>query len=108
MHPLLGGTILTLVEGVGDYALKKYSIGGAAVFMPFGVSTYILLAFTLIWLFKTSGLAILNASWDGLSNVFTMILGYFVFNETYTLREWAGMCMVTLGLVLINGGATKN
>jgi multidrug transporter EmrE-like cation transporter len=107
MHPLIGGTILTLVEGIGDYALKKYSIGGKWLYLPVGIVTYVSLAFILIWLFRHTGLAILNASWDGLSNVFTMILGYFVFNEVYTIREWAGMFAVTLGLVLINGSNAK-
>jgi multidrug transporter EmrE-like cation transporter len=107
MHPLLGGTLLTLVEGVGDYALKKYAIGGTWAYMPLGVITYVGLAFTLIWLFKHTGFAILNATWDGLSNVFTMAVGYLVFKESYTVREWAGMVMVTLGLVLINGSNAK-
>lgn len=107
MHPLLAGTILTLVEGVGDFALKKYAIGGAWEFLPVGVSIYVALAFTLVWLFKHVGFAILNATWDGLSNVFTMAVGYLVFKEVYTLREWAGMFMVTLGLVLINGSNAK-
>ncbi len=107
MHPLVAGTILTLVEGVGDYALKKYAIGGAWGFLSAGVSVYVALAFTLVWLFQHVGFAILNASWDGLSNVFTMIVGALVFKEVYTAREWAGMVMVTLGLVLINGSNAK-
>ena len=107
MNPLIGGTLLTLVEGIGDFALKKYAIGGTWGFLPFGVTIYVVLAFLLTWLFKTSGFAILNATWDGLSNVFTMAVGYFVFKEVYSLREWAGMVMVTLGLVLINGSNAK-
>ncbi len=98
---------MTLVEGVGDFALKKYAIGGAWGFLPVGVSVYVALAFTLVWLFQHVGFAILNATWDGLSNVFTMVVGYMVFNEIYTVREWAGMAMVTLGLVLINGSNAK-
>ncbi len=107
MHPLLGGTILTLVEGVGDFALKKYAVGGVWGFLPLGVTVYVALAFLLVWLFKTTGFAILNATWDATSNVFTMLVGYFIFKEVYTVREWAGMFMVTLGLVLINGSNAK-
>jgi multidrug transporter EmrE-like cation transporter len=105
MHPLLGGTILTLVEGVGDFALKKYAIGGPTSWLPVGVSLYVALAFILVWLFQHVGFAILNASWDGLSNVFTMAVGYLVFKEVYSVREWLGMAMITLGLVLMNGHA---
>ena len=66
MHPLLGGTILTLVEGVGNFALKKYAIGGTWGYLSAGVSIYVALAFVLVWLFQHVGFAILNASWDGL------------------------------------------
>lgn len=107
MHPFIGGTILTLVEGVGDYALKKYAMGSAWGFLPLGVSIYVVVAFILVWLFKHIGFAILNATWDGLSNVFTMAVGYLVFKEVYTIREWIGMAMVTVGLVLINGSNAK-
>lgn len=107
MHPFIGGTILTLLEGVGDFALKKYAIGGAWGFLPLGVSIYAALAFTLTWFFKYTGFAILNATWDGLSNVFTMAVGYMVFKEVYSVREWFGMFLVTLGLVFINGSNAK-
>ncbi len=107
MHPILAGTMLTLVEGVGDFALKKYAIGSAFSYLPIGISIYIALAFLLVWLFQHVGFAMLNATWDATSNVLTMIVGALVFKEVYTLREWAGMAMVTLGLVLINGKHSK-
>jgi multidrug transporter EmrE-like cation transporter len=104
MNLLIGGTLLTLIEGVGDYALKKYAIGGAWGFLPVGVTIYVVLAFVLSWLFKTKGFAGLNATWDGLSNIFTMTVGYLVFKEVYSLREWSGMFMITLGLFFMNSG----
>ncbi len=107
MHPILGGSILTIVEGIGSYALKKYAIGGAWGYLSFGVTIYVALAFLLVWLFQHVGFAILNASWDATSNVMTMLIGSLAFKEVYTTREWAGMILVTLGLVLINGGHAK-
>lgn len=107
MNPILGGTILTLVEGAGDWALKKYAIGGAWSYLPVGVVIYNALAFLLVWLFQHVGFAILNATWDATSNVFTMIVGALVFKEVYSAREWFGMVLVTLGLVFINGSNAK-
>ena len=107
MHPILGGTILTLVEGIGDYALKKYAIGAPWGYMAIGITIYNALAFLLIWLFKHVGFALLNATWDATSNLFTMIVGVLVFKESYTIREWIGMAFVTLGLVFINGSSAK-
>lgn len=107
MHPILGGSLLTLVEGVGDWALKKYAIGGPLAYFSVGMSVYLLLSFLLVYLFKTTGFAVLNASWDATSNVLTMIVGALVFKEVYSVREWFGMILVTLGLVFINGSNAK-
>ena len=93
--------ILTLVESVGDYALKKYAIGGAAGFLGLGVGVYGILAGILVWLFRHLGLAITNAYWDGLSNIMTMILGGVIFKESYTPKQWAGMGIIAVGLFLL-------
>jgi multidrug transporter EmrE-like cation transporter len=103
LTPLQGGILLTLSEAIGDYALKKYAIGGGLVFAAVGVLTYMGLSGILIWLFKTLGLAITNAYWDAMSNIMTMAMGYFIFNEVYTIKQWIGMFVVTAGILLING-----
>jgi drug/metabolite transporter (DMT)-like permease len=107
MHltPALAGVILTLVEGAGDLALKKYATGGATWLFTFGTSVYIALALILTRLFTTLGFAITNAYWDATSNLFTMGVGYLILKESYTLRQWIGMIIVSLGLYLINGTA---
>lgn len=101
--PIIGGSLLTVVEGVGDYALKRYAIGGTPWFYGIGLGIYILLANILTYLFKSLGFAITNAYWDATSNLFTMAVGYFVFRESYTTVQWLGMFIVTLGIILING-----
>jgi multidrug transporter EmrE-like cation transporter len=101
--PLQGGILLTVSEALGDYSLKKYAMEGGVVFATIGVLTYLGLSGILIWLFKTLGLAITNAYWDATSNLMTMAIGYFVFNEFYTIKQWIGMFIVTAGLILING-----
>ncbi len=101
--PLIGGSILTIVEGVGDYALKRFAIGGANWLYPIGVGIYVLLANILVHLFKTLGFAITNAYWDATSNLFTMAIGYLVFRESYTPLQWLGMFIVTVGIILLNG-----
>jgi multidrug transporter EmrE-like cation transporter len=107
MHQIIAGTLLTLVEGIGNYALKKYAIGSPWGYLSIGVMIYNALAFLLVWLFQHVGFAILNATWDATSNIFTMAVGYLVFKESYTVREWFGMALVTLGLVFINGSKAK-
>jgi multidrug transporter EmrE-like cation transporter len=106
VSPALGGIILTLVEGAGDLALKKYATGGATWLFTFGTTVYIFLAMILTRLFTTLGFAITNAYWDASSNLLTMGVGYFILKESYTPRQWIGMIIVSLGLYLINGSST--
>ena len=101
VSPFVGGTILTLVESVGDFALKKYAMGGAAGFLGLGVAVYGALAWILTWLFRHLGLAITNSYWDGLSNIMTMALGGIMFGETYSVKQWVGMGVITVGLFLL-------
>lgn len=99
--PFFGGLMLTVVEALGDSALKKYALGAGNAFLISGLSVYAILAGMLAWLFKSLGLAITNAYWDGLSNLMTMGLGFFVFKEVYTVKQWIGMIVVTIGIVLL-------
>ncbi len=101
--PFIGGLILTLVEALGDYSLKKYVHGAGNGFLGLGVGVYLSLAGILVWLFQTLGLAIINSYWDGLSNIVTMVVAACLLNEKYTLKQWIGMAIVGLGLFLLDG-----
>jgi multidrug transporter EmrE-like cation transporter len=103
MTPLLSGTLLTLVEAIGDYALKRYALGAGIPFFGVGLGIYASLAFLLVWIFKSFGLAIVNAYWDATSNVLSMLVGAFLLNEVYSAKQWIGMITVTIGMFLING-----
>lgn len=105
MTPLLSGTLLTVIEAIGDYALKRYAQGAAWPFFGIGFGIYASLAFILVWIFKTFGLAIVNAYWDATSNVLTMLVGAFMLNEVYSTKQWIGMITVTIGMILINGSS---
>ena len=103
LTPFRGGLLLTLVESVGDYALKRFATGGSPAFFALGFGVYGALAGILVWLFKTLGLAITNAYWDALSNIAGMAMGFFLLKESYTFRQWIGMTLLTLGMFLVNG-----
>lgn len=99
--PLAAGTLLTVVESFGDYALKRYAQGGGLGFLGTGFGVYIGLAGLLAWIFQYLGLAITNSYWDATSNILSMIVGGVLLKETYTLKQWIGMSIVGLGLFLV-------
>jgi multidrug transporter EmrE-like cation transporter len=99
--PLVSGSLLTAVEAFGNTALKKYALGAGPWVLGVGVGIYGILAGLLAWLFKFNGLAITNAMWDATSNVMTMGIGYFLFHESYTIKQWIGMGTISLGILLM-------
>ncbi len=101
ISPLLGGTLLSIVEAGGDYAIKRYALGGSSWFLGTGFGVYGLLVVILAWLFSGNGLAIVNSYWDGISNIVNMLVAAFLLNESYTFRQWAGMFLVGMGLFII-------
>jgi multidrug transporter EmrE-like cation transporter len=101
VSPLVGGTLLSMVEIFGDYAIKRYAQGAGWPFLAVGTGVYLSLVGILVWLFQTLGLAITNSFWDGTSNIISMVVAACFLKETYTLKQWIGMGIVGAGLFII-------
>lgn len=99
--PLIGGTLLSIVEAVGDYAIKRFALDGGWLFLSLGTGIYLSLVGILVWLFRTLGLAITNSYWDATSNIISMVVAAVFLKESYSLKQWLGMGIVGLGLFLI-------
>jgi multidrug transporter EmrE-like cation transporter len=99
--PLVAGLLLTMVEAVGDFSIKKYVQGSGSGFLGVGIGVYLSLVGLLVWLFKTLGLAITNSYWDATSNIVSIFVGACLLGESYTLKQWLGMAIVGFGMFLI-------
>lgn len=88
------GVILSLTELIGDY--------GAKIQNPLlAYAGYLLLASELLKFLRVGTLTMVNSNWDGISNVFTLILGYSL-GERFTNKQYFGLVLISLGLFLIN------
>jgi multidrug transporter EmrE-like cation transporter len=94
------GTLLTLVEGVGDLHLKYYAKGGGMVNLVIGTASYIALEVILIEALKTNDLAITNGYWDGLSNILNTGIGIYA-GENLTTKQITGLVLISGGLLLL-------
>lgn len=93
VSPIHAGVVLSLTELVGDYGAKIQN----PVLTLFG---YNLLALELLGFLKGGSLTLVNSNWDGISNVFTMVLG-FLMGERFTDKQYLGLGLITMGLFLI-------
>lgn len=92
--PFTAGAILTATELVGDYGAKVDSI-----ILAHG--SYNLLAYELRMMLRTNSLSLVNANWDGISNLATMALGYYM-GERLTATQYAGAAMISAGIYLLH------
>lgn len=97
------GTQLSVVEAVGDFALKQSAITGSLPLRLFGVAWYAYLGSTLHkFLAGGEKLSILNAYWDATSNILTYCIGWLWFGEKITSTQHLGFVLTLIGGTLLS------
>lgn len=94
------GLALTLTELVGDSAMKVAATSDPSAKWV-GHAAYLALSQVLFMLLKTNDLAVMNAAWDTLSNVVTLVVGVGVFGEQLTGRQLFGMGLCLGGIYFL-------
>jgi multidrug transporter EmrE-like cation transporter len=94
------GMSLTLVELVGDTALKQYAMTDDPLFLATGIASYLGLVYVLQNALRTEKLAIVNGYWDAYSNLLTTGAGLMI-GEIYTTKQIAGLVLIGAGLFLL-------
>lgn len=68
------------------------------------VPAYVLyaLAFSLFpWILETVALTAAYATWSAAGSVGVALVGQWVFGDELKVRNWLGVCMVSIGAVLV-------
>lgn len=89
------GVILTLTEMFGDYGAKVQNPALSYV-------SYVALSYELQSMMKEprASIALANAYWDGISNIMTMAMGYYM-GEQLTTIQWSGCFLISAGIFLL-------
>ena len=88
------GVVLTLTEFIGDYGAKIQN-----PLLAYG--GYNLLSYELLGMLKNKPLSLVNAHWDGISNLMTLGLGYAL-GERLSGSQYAGALLISAGLFLLS------
>jgi multidrug transporter EmrE-like cation transporter len=97
------------IEALGDWSFTKFiSEGKKNIFYKLlGYLSYI----GVLEMFQSSiqqkGLAWTNTAWDGFSNIFTGAVAVLYFKERPSLKEWAGILLVIVGIFLLGTDGIK-
>jgi len=96
LSSLQAGIVLTLTEAFGDYAAKVQN-------PLLGYGSYITLQWELQQMLRNNPLSLVNAYWDGISNIMTMTLGYAM-GERLNSNQLMGCLLVSAGIYLLRQG----
>jgi small multidrug resistance pump len=70
-------------------------------FFALGVLFYACVGFLLCQTFKSTGLAMTNALWSGLSVVATTVTGILLFKEVLHLHDYFAILMISSGVMIL-------
>lgn len=95
-------SLLSLVEIVGDFGLKKYAQSGKYIHLLAGIVGYIGVIIMLIICFKESSVLLVNAAWDGTSALLESVAAFVFLGERFDhFSQYGGVLMIILGLYLL-------
>ncbi|MBT4121124.1 MAG: EamA family transporter [Candidatus Magasanikbacteria bacterium] len=92
---------LLVFDLIGLSLAKIWSIKPTPAYLILTVISYAIMAVFLTFSLKYEGVAITNIIWVALSIIGMTLIGYFVFNESITALQFAGIGIIIIGITLI-------
>lgn len=93
---------INALDLIGVISAKFWSINKNPIFLALTVLGFAGAGFFFALSLKYEGMAVTNILWIALSVILITIVGYFFFKESITMLQFAGIALITVGLVLIN------
>lgn len=94
---------IVTIEALGDWGFTKFIQEGRknVYYKILGYTCYVAILEFFQNAIQTKGLSWANSAWDGWSNLATGAVALFVFGEKPSLKQLAGIIMISLGLFLL-------
>jgi multidrug transporter EmrE-like cation transporter len=93
---------LSLVEIVGDFALKEFANNGGLLPFVIGISGYIGVVYCLIVSLQGSSILLVNGAWDGISTIIESIAAYIFLGERFHSHiQYIGLFLIIIGVYLL-------
>jgi len=107
MHPLVWLALAIGSEGVATTSLKLSDgfsrLGwGVVVVVGYGISFY-----ALSMSLRTIPLGVVYAVWSGVGTAAIVLIGYVLFREVLDAVKLAGIGLIIIGVVMLNGATTS-
>jgi multidrug transporter EmrE-like cation transporter len=100
---------LSIIEIIGDTALKQYANDKGIGYLGVGITGYIGIVVLLIISLQGSTLLMVNNAWDGTSSLLESLYAYVILGERFDnyLQYW-GVGFILIGLYLLKIPLSKD
>ena len=93
---------LVSLETLGQFLARKYYDNKEKLWMfIISVFCYITIAYVLVKTYELENVGFVNALWSGITLIAVAMLGYFVFDESFTTQEYFAIALIFSGTVLL-------
>jgi multidrug transporter EmrE-like cation transporter len=93
---------LSVVEIIGDFALKEFANKGGLLPLSIGVCGYIGVVYCLIVSLQNSNILLVNGAWDGISTILESIAAYIFLGERFNSNiQYIGLVLIIIGVYLL-------
>jgi multidrug transporter EmrE-like cation transporter len=93
---------LSLIEVVGDFALKSFANGGGFIALITGICGYIGVIIMLIISLQGSTVLLVNAGWDAISTLIGSVAAFVFLGERLTnYLQYGGILLIIGGIYLL-------
>jgi small multidrug resistance pump len=93
--------LICLTETMAISCVKKYHNGDGSVFFIFAILLYSVVCFLLNKSFYLNTMGITNVLWSGVSVLFVIMAGVFLFHEKIHTHDLVGGALITAGMLMI-------
>lgn len=87
--------IMTLLK------LKKLLVLNNFLILPFTMLAYSIQPLLFYTALSSQGIGIINGMWNAISTIIIALIGFLVFSEKISVRNWIGIALCASGILLI-------
>jgi hypothetical protein len=93
---------LSIVEIIGDFALKEFANKGGLLPLSIGIGGYIGVVYFLIVSLQGSTVLLVNGAWDGISALIESVAAYIFLGERFHSHiQYIGLFLIIIGVYLL-------
>ena len=94
--------LVILFDALAMSALKEYHISSNILFFLGGIAAFAAVSFFIVRAFTFEEMSTVNVLWAASSALIVAAIGVFVFGDTVSIGEMAGMLLVVSGIVVLH------